>query len=134
MQAIPETPLVTSRRAPSLRDKLVSSHFQRPMHNVGRGRVLHGSYPCGDCMVCQYVIPTETFLHPSTGQSTRLQHYINCKSKMVVYAITCPCDKIYIGQTSQQLRKRIQKHLSTIALAQRDANLERHLPRLLITS
>lgn len=39
---------------------------------------------------------------------------------MVVYCSICLCLNIYIGQMSQELHKRIQKHLSTISLAERD--------------
>ncbi|KAM4031888.1 elongation factor 1-alpha, somatic form-like [Anomaloglossus baeobatrachus] len=49
-----------------------------------------------------------------------LKAYINCKTRNVIYALICPCNKLYVGQTSQELRKRAQKHLSTINLAAAD--------------
>lgn len=66
-------------------------------------------------------LPTGQFLrNPSTGEQITLSNYINCKTKMVVYGLKCSCPKLYIGQTKQELRKRVQKHISTITLADRD--------------
>lgn len=44
-----------------------------------------------------------------------------------MYGIVCPCPKIYVGQTGQELRKRVQEHLSSISLEQRDHNLGKTL-------
>ncbi|XP_056419473.1 uncharacterized protein LOC130360909 [Hyla sarda] len=117
---IPERPMLVSRRAPNLRDLLTRSHFQRPTRTLGRGFKHHGSYPCGDCTACQFMTPKQEFTNPRNGKSYHLKNYINCKTSQVIYTIICPCGKLYVGQTGQQLRKRIQKHLSTIALARRD--------------
>ncbi|KAM4038357.1 LOW QUALITY PROTEIN: uncharacterized protein ACNLHF_016667 [Anomaloglossus baeobatrachus] len=56
------------------------------------------------------------FVHPVTQKAYPLRDYINCQSKNVVYALVCPCPLIYVGQTTQELRKRIQQHLSNISL------------------
>lgn len=45
----------------------------------------------------------------------------------MVYAITCACPKVYVGQTTQEIRKRIQRHLSDISLAKRDASQGKNL-------
>lgn len=124
-KVVPEKPLIMSRKAPNLQYCLVKSHFSRLAQMLGRGRILKGSYPCGECTICQHMKPTNTFYNPSTGLD--LWHYINCKSRAVIYAIRYPCRKIYIGQTTQELRKRIQKHLSTITMAERDARLGKTL-------
>lgn len=34
-----------------------------------------------------------------------------------MYGLMCSCPMLYVGQTSQQLRKRMQKYLSSITLA-----------------
>ncbi|XP_069618482.1 uncharacterized protein [Ranitomeya imitator] len=46
--------------------------------------------------------------------------YFNCRSRNLVYALICGCDKIYVGQTTQELRRRAQQHLSNIAMARSD--------------
>lgn len=75
------------------------------------------------CSICPFITHILTFMNPLTGDQFKLKHYINCKSTMVVYCLIClicTCPKLYVGQTSQELRTRVQKHLSTIALAERD--------------
>lgn len=119
---ITDRPTLTARRAANLKDKLVSSHFQRPTTPIGCGNKLKGSYPCGRCNVCQFVTSTVDFENPSLGGLPRvkLKHYINCQTRNVIYALTCPCSRVYVGQTTQKLKQRIQQHLSNISLAARD--------------
>lgn len=38
----------------------------------------------------------------------------------VVYALICPYNKVYVGQTSQEIRKRVQRHFSNLHLAKWD--------------
>lgn len=87
---IPQAPLLTARRAQNLSDHLTRSHFTKPKTRIGHGYKFSGSFPCGECSICGFVKPCKAFTHPTNGQTT------------------------------QQLRQRIQKHLSTIALADRD--------------
>ncbi|XP_075688301.1 uncharacterized protein LOC142681493 [Rhinoderma darwinii] len=117
---ITERPLLTARRARNLGDRVTRSHFSRPTTRLGRGTKLIGSYACGDCNICQFVESSDTFTDPVDKKQYPLKSYINCRTKNIIYAITCSCPKVYIGQTSQELRKRIQHHLSTIRLAERD--------------
>lgn len=45
----------------------------------------------------------------------------------MIYCIKCSCSFLYIGQTTQQLKQRIQKHLSTIGLAAWDRHQQKKL-------
>lgn len=117
---VPQVPFLTARRAQNLSDHLTRSHFTKPKSRIGHGYTFRGSFPCGECSICGLMKPCKIFTHPSNGRTFPLYNYINCKTKQVVYALTCGCPKIYIGQTTQQLRQRVQKHLSTISLADRD--------------
>ncbi|XP_069584215.1 uncharacterized protein [Ranitomeya imitator] len=120
-QVISNRPLLTSRRAPNLRQLLTRSHFSRPTVKLNRGIVLKGSFPCGECNVCPFMTPTrDIFTHPTNSSRHALKAYINCRSRNVIYVLICPCNMIYVGQTSQELRKRFQKHVSTIRLAATD--------------
>ncbi|CAJ0968772.1 unnamed protein product [Ranitomeya imitator] len=117
-----ERPLMTARRAPNLRDLLTRSHFNRPTTRLNRGVILKGSFPCGDCNICPHMVVTrDFFVHPTRSSRHPLKTYINCKSRDVIYALICPCKMLYVGQTSQELRKRVQKHISTIHLAASDS-------------
>ncbi|XP_071995609.1 uncharacterized protein [Engystomops pustulosus] len=114
---IPPNPPLVARRAKNLKDNLSHSHFQRHRGSTGRGIKIRGTYPCGNCSVCPLIQTGETFHDPLSGVEYKLHHYINCKTRNVVYALRCPCNKLYIGQTTQELRKRVQQHLSTISNA-----------------
>ncbi|XP_056396578.1 uncharacterized protein LOC130291625 isoform X1 [Hyla sarda] len=124
---IPTIPLLTAKRARNLKDILTQSHFARSRGKRNRKQEYIGSFPCGECSICQYMEPTRDFVDPRGGTRHHLKQNINCKSRNVVYAILCPCNQVYIGQTTQELRKRIQKHFSTISLADRDFKSERTL-------
>lgn len=96
------------------------SHFTRPKVKLNRGTKIVGSYPCGECNICPNMGPTKIFKNPQGGREHPLKNYINCRTKNVIYGLICPCKRLYIGQTTQCLKQRIQKHFSTIALAARD--------------
>ncbi|XP_056413371.1 uncharacterized protein LOC130356211 isoform X2 [Hyla sarda] len=98
---IPERPLLVSRRAPNLKDLFTRSHFQKPTRQTGTGTRYVGSFPCGNCNICQYMTPTRTFLNPLDGREYKLKKYVNCKSTQVIYAIICPCRKVYIGTPTE---------------------------------
>ncbi|XP_073516867.1 uncharacterized protein [Phyllobates terribilis] len=113
-------PLLTARRAPNLRDKLVHSHYLRPLYNTSGGNRLKGSFPCGNCSACPFFSSEKIFTNPTDNRQFPLRDYINCRSTNVIYALTCPCPKVYVGQTSQELRRRVQQHASNIHLAEQD--------------
>ena len=45
----------------------------------------------------------------------------------VVYSLPCSCSKIYIGQTSNSLKTRIQKHKSDIRLEKNSTAFTQHI-------
>ncbi|CAJ0965642.1 unnamed protein product [Ranitomeya imitator] len=118
---IAETPKLIARRANNLKDLLCHSHFVRPTTRLNRGTRTFGTYPCGGCNVCQYTVAQDGLsLSISPLQIKTRRSFFNCKSRSLVYALICDCPKIYVGQTTQELRRRVQQHLSNIATAQKD--------------
>ncbi|XP_073430158.1 uncharacterized protein [Dendrobates tinctorius] len=118
---VPERPCITARRAPNFKDILTKSHYMRPVIGLERGIMLRGSFACGNCTICPHMHSIrDYFVNPRDGTRHRLRSYMNCKTTCVVYALICPCHQVYVGQTSQELRRRIQKHFSTINLARID--------------
>ncbi|CAJ0956764.1 unnamed protein product [Ranitomeya imitator] len=118
---ISDTPKLIARRARNLKDLLCHSHFVRPTTRLNRGIRTFGTYPCGSCNICQFTIAQDGLLlsiFPFQIKSRRF--FFNCKSRSLVYALICDCPKVYVGQTTQQLRRRVQQHLSNIATAQKD--------------
>ena len=110
-KVFPKKPVMAYRRPKSLRDLLVKARLpQDPMDNTPPGE----SKPCGGraCSCCKVMTPTQV-AKSSNGAPVKLKHQTNCKSKNVVYLITCTkCNKQYIGETGQPLHKRINGHRS----------------------
>jgi len=67
------------------------------------------------CKACNYITEGSTFCSTVTNRKYKLKHNINCKTKNVIYLVTCrKCSKQYVGQTSMALCDRINNHLSCI--------------------
>lgn len=64
--------------------------------------------------------PMNKYLKLEGRPDVKLGQYVNCKTRGVIYALICSCKQVYVGQPMQELQKLFQKHLPTIALAQRD--------------
>lgn len=119
---IPDRPRLAARRARNLRDVLTKSHFTHPQVRLNQGMKLLGTFPCGDCNICPYMLTDKMFNNPTDGRTIHLRDYVNCRTRFVTYGLLCSCPKIYVGQTGQELRKRVQQHCSNISLARRDAS------------
>ncbi|KAM9330952.1 uncharacterized protein KIAA0825 homolog [Gastrophryne carolinensis] len=117
---IPQRPRMIARRAKNLRDHLCHSHFSLTENTWLSTMGSKGSAPCGKCSICKHMLPTKEVSNPFTGQRFVLRDFINCNSKSVVYAIKCSCIKLYVGETKNTLKNRVQAHLSNIRLASRD--------------
>jgi hypothetical protein len=67
------------------------------------------------CKACNYITGGSTFSSSNMNKKFNLRQDINCKSKNLIYLITCrQCHKQYVGQTSMTLTDRINNHLSCI--------------------
>ncbi|XP_071988310.1 uncharacterized protein [Engystomops pustulosus] len=120
-------PTITARRAKNLKDHLTRSHFIRPISNTTGGHRIKGTYACGECNICQYMANRDTFINPIDKKEYKPRDYINCKTRNVIYLLTCTCPKIYVGQTSQPLKKRIQQHFSSINMAKKHFKQDKNL-------
>ncbi|CAJ0959959.1 unnamed protein product, partial [Ranitomeya imitator] len=68
-------------------------------------------------------LTTSHFKRPTTKLCTetiKTKIYSNCRSRNVTYLLICPCPGIYVGQTSQEVRRSIQQHISNIGKAKGD--------------
>lgn len=82
------------------------------LHAQWNLKPIEGHHKCGNCVACESTIEGTEFVH----QKIKWKHlqFTNCKNRNVVYAVTCPCNKIYIGKTNQQVNQRITQHRSRI--------------------
>lgn len=97
-----ECPLITFRRAPSLRDKLVHSELT-VKQNIKKSC---GTFPCGHYGYCKYMNTHRNIILPN-GEDFKLKHYINCRTTGVVYLLTCECGSFYFGKTKLEFWRRI---------------------------
>lgn len=77
--------------------------------------------PCGsarNCMCCEmWATKPRIIRAPYNGKQVQCQitREANCRTKNVVYALTCPdCDICYVGETKQTLSQRMSKHRTNI--------------------
>lgn len=47
-------------------------------------------------------------------ETYEIRDLINCSTSRVIYMITCPCPKIYVGKTKRKLKVPIGEHLREI--------------------
>ena len=63
------------------------------------------------CTHCARINTGTSFTSRATGNTFELRHNMNCKSENLVYLITCKkCSLQYVGQTTQQVSKRMNSH------------------------
>lgn len=109
-------PIMAYRRPQNLKDKLVTTDIGAKLGDTQRyiGSKRNGCFPCLQCSNCANLIKREEFIHPTTGRTYKIKHFLTCKSEYVIYVIQCPCNKLYVGETTMQCRQRMNNHKSTI--------------------
>ena len=109
-KAFPEPPMVSFRRPKNLKDNLVRSKLNTESSG--------GSFEtCSDrrCQLCRSNTTTSEFVSSVTGLKYVIRGSLSCKSKNVIYLITCKkCGKQYVGETGDPLNIRINNHRSSI--------------------
>lgn len=99
------SPLLVAHQARNLSDMLVRSEFTKNpdptwLANYPRSK---GMFPCNKCQICPLVHRTATFSDALGREQFEIRDLINCSTTRVVYMITCPCPKIYVGKTKRPL-------------------------------
>ncbi|OCT74326.1 hypothetical protein XELAEV_18033291mg [Xenopus laevis] len=108
---------MTARRAPSLKDKLTSSHFINKSHEKAAMWLpapVKGMHKCGHCKCCKYMKKCNDFTHLQNKKVYKIDSFINCQTTAVIYVIECGCPLWYVGKTLRSIRKRVLEHISDI--------------------
>lgn len=63
---------------------------------------------------CRYLLKTRSFSDSEGKRTYQIQSFVNCSSNFVIYQLSCPCDKIYIGKTKREFCRRMGEHLTSI--------------------
>lgn len=68
---------------------------------------------CGKCKTtCNLATDSSTFKSSVSQRKYKLRHSLNCRSKFVIYLITCDkCGVQYVGKTTQELKARTGQHV-----------------------
>ena len=121
----PRSSLISAhRKLPTLSNILVSNPFFIPQTpNSPRG--FHQTPGCS-CKLCKEAT-FATFISPSNsnGRGFNIPSPINCLAVNVVYAIGCPCGRLYVGKTAAP-KGRWSNHKSHIRNQQKTCNLATH--------
>lgn len=127
-----DRPLLSYRRPVNLRDKLVKSDVG-PRHKKQQTFVSkppRGSFPCLQCVSCQYMHKGGRFIHPGTGESYRINFFLTCESNHVIYALWCPCNLLYIEETRNEVKIRLNQHRYSIRKKPNDLPVPKHFNEL----
>lgn len=91
---------------------------------------LKGYYPCRKCKVCLHNIfacrKTTSFRSMSTSMEYEMKHFTTCATKYIVYLITCPCGKQYVGCTIRAFSTRVGEHITSIKKGRTNHSVPRH--------
>lgn len=108
-----DIPNLVARRARNLGDILIHSEFTKEpdptwLSEYPRSK---GMFPCNRCQICPFVDRTPTFGDARGERIFEIQDLINCFTSKVIYMLTCPCPKMYIGKTKRASKTRIGEHI-----------------------
>ena len=103
-------PFVAFRRSDNLSNILVTAKLHKPVTAANEPR---GSFRCGNnCLTCNYINDGLTmYTFNSTGETTLINHHIDCNPQNVIYMIQCNhCHKQYIGENKRRLEDHFNEH------------------------
>ncbi|XP_075779183.1 uncharacterized protein LOC142827423 [Pelodiscus sinensis] len=122
-EALGDRPIVSYRQPPNLRKILTNNH--RTYHT----NTNPGTFPCNKprCQLCPHIYSADTIIGPNHA-SFKIKNTYTCSSRNIIYATMClKCPSaMYIGQTSQTLRQRINAHKTDIRLSHREKAVACH--------
>lgn len=100
-------PTMAFKRPKNIRDILVRTKLQSSSDDT------FNSSKCKHprCTHCSNISETDCFYSSQNKKTYKLRCNATCKSSDVIYLITCKkCNKQYVGETSQQVSKRMNSH------------------------
>lgn len=125
-QIFPQPPLVSYRRAPTLRDKLVHSYLPPAIKENWLKRPI-GLYRCMNCPHCSNIIPSKNFVDFKSNKIYKIRDFINCNTTFIIYRLSCPCKNVfYVGRTKRRLRDRLAEHKYAIRTNNPDYHMATH--------
>ena len=109
-RVFPEPPVISFKRAPTLRDKLVHN-FLPPSKKESWLKRPIGCFKCMNCPHCFNVEQTKSCINLKTNKTYKINDFINCNTTFVIYRLKCTCPGVfYVGRTKRRLRDRLAEH------------------------
>ncbi|XP_075768138.1 uncharacterized protein LOC142821193 isoform X1 [Pelodiscus sinensis] len=122
-KALGDRPIVSYRQPPNLKMILTNNH--RTYHT----NTNPGTFPCNKprCQLCPHIHSADTIIGPNQV-SYKIKNTYSCASRNIIYAIMCrKCPSaMYIGQTSQTLRQRINAQKTDIRQDHKEKTVSCH--------
>lgn len=91
---------------------------------------MKGFFPYRRCTVCKQnackARKMETFSSTITGKEYRMKQFATCRTKFIVYLITCSCKKQYIGRTIRNFAIRVKEHITAIKKGCTNHSMPKH--------
>lgn len=121
-------PLMSYRRSSNLKDRLVKTCTPGPTRGQQRfiGKPKVGCFPCLNCISCPLMSKGDTFTHPHTAEQYKIKQYLTCTTDWVVYVLWCPCGLLYVGETKNEFKTRLNNHRYSIRKARNDLPVPKH--------
>lgn len=116
-------PEITFKRSKSIKHTMVASHhIGNKVSKIDKP----GTYPCGKCNYCSFILRGENVNLPNNTSWTP-RHRITCQSVSAVYIMKCCCGAFYIGKTKHPYFCRIRNHVSPISKRKMESLISRHM-------
>ena len=89
----------------------------------------HGCFKCkSKCDLCRnFLVESDHFSSASSNRTYRITQHLHCKSKNVIYLVTCTkCSVQYVGSTSNEFKVRFRNHKSAMTTNKNTCEVATH--------
>ena len=70
---------------------------------------------CNNCSICPFIDACSNVKSTSNNFTSDINTSVNCKSKNIIYCITCiKCRMQYVGESERSLQDRFSEHLGYV--------------------
>ncbi|CAJ0946305.1 unnamed protein product [Ranitomeya imitator] len=104
-EVIPASPQMVAKRSQNIKDLLVHSHYDSN-RKTKKKTLQDGFFPCGFCKACLNLRKSSSFSNWNGSKKYEIRKLLTCASLDVIYYAKCPCNMIYIGLTTRELKIR----------------------------
>ena len=127
-QIFPKGSIIPSYRRP----KNIKEILARPKKTHYSNNTPVGCFKCKNkCDLCKhYLVENKIFHSACTGRFYSIRQDVHCRSKNVIYLVTCKTCKIqYVGSTSNEFKVRFRNHKSAMLTNKATCELAVHFNR-----